>query len=183
MPIRAPRRKRDPRVRQHTRGIRPIDLSEAQLASSETARRINRDIVLELIRASQPLSRADLARRSGLQRSTVSQIVEQLHSGEVGAGGSVASPPRGRRPTLLVLERRSCGDRGRSASEAGDGRNRRFEWAAAGSIDRADHIRSCDVDAVDHRLHPAHAARPFHASPSRGSGLRCRAASIRRRSG
>ena len=91
------------RVRQHARGIRPIDLSEAQLASSETARRINRDIVLELIRASQPISRADLARRSGLQRSTVSQIVEQLIEEKWVREGSIASPPRGRRPTLLVL--------------------------------------------------------------------------------
>lgn len=33
-----------------------IDLTDVQLASSETARRINRDIVLELIRANQPLS-------------------------------------------------------------------------------------------------------------------------------
>jgi DNA-binding MarR family transcriptional regulator len=65
-------------MRQHARGIRHIDLTDVQLASSETARRINRDIVLELIRANQPLSRADLSRRSGLQRSTVSLIVEQL---------------------------------------------------------------------------------------------------------
>jgi predicted NBD/HSP70 family sugar kinase len=91
------------RMRQRVRGIRPVDLSEAQLASSETARRINRDIVLELIRGSQPISRADLARRSGLQRSTVSQIVEQLIQEKWVREGSVASPPRGRRPTLLVL--------------------------------------------------------------------------------
>ena len=57
------------------RGMRHIDLTDVQLASSETARRINRDIVLELIRANPPISRADLSRQSGLQRSTVSQIV------------------------------------------------------------------------------------------------------------
>jgi predicted NBD/HSP70 family sugar kinase len=90
-------------VRQHARGIRPIDLTEVQLASSETARRINRDIVLELIRANQPISRADLSRRSGLQRSTVSQIVEQLIQEKWVCEGAVASPPRGRRPTLLGL--------------------------------------------------------------------------------
>jgi predicted NBD/HSP70 family sugar kinase len=85
------------------RGIRHIDLSDVQLASSETARRINRDIVLELIRTSQPISRADLARRSGLQRSTVSQIVEQLIREKWVREGSVATAPRGRRPTLLGL--------------------------------------------------------------------------------
>jgi predicted NBD/HSP70 family sugar kinase len=85
------------------RGIRHIDLTDVQLASSETARRINRDIVLELIRTSQPISRADLARRSGLQRSTVSQIVEQLIREKWVREGSVASAPRGRRPTLLGL--------------------------------------------------------------------------------
>jgi predicted NBD/HSP70 family sugar kinase len=85
------------------RGIRHIDLSDVQLASSETARHINRDIVLELIRTSQPISRADLARRSGLQRSTVSQIVEQLIREKWVREGSVASAPRGRRPTLIGL--------------------------------------------------------------------------------
>lgn len=91
------------RMRQHARGIRPIDLTDVQLASSETARRINRDIVLELIRANQPISRADLSRLSGLQRSTVSQIVEQLIQEKWVCEGAIASPPRGRRPTLLVL--------------------------------------------------------------------------------
>jgi predicted NBD/HSP70 family sugar kinase len=74
-----------------------------QLASSETARRINRDIILELIRTSQPISRADLSRRSGLQRSTVSQIVEQLIGERWVREGAMASPPRGRRPTLVVV--------------------------------------------------------------------------------
>lgn len=87
----------------NVRGIRHIDLTDVQLASSETARRINRDIVLELIRTSQPISRADLARRSGLQRSTVSQIVEQLIREKWVREGSIASAPRGRRPTLVGL--------------------------------------------------------------------------------
>jgi predicted NBD/HSP70 family sugar kinase len=89
--------------RQHARGIRHIDLANVQLASSETARSINRDIVLELIRVNQPISRADLSRGSGLQRSTVSQIVEQLIEEKWVCEGATASPPRGRRPTLLGL--------------------------------------------------------------------------------
>ena len=88
---------------QKARGMRRIDLTDVQLASSETARRINRDIVLELIRANQPVSRADLSRHSGLQRSTVSQIVEQLIREKWVCEGAMASPPRGRRPTMLEL--------------------------------------------------------------------------------
>ena len=90
-------------MRQHARGIRHIDLTDVQLASSETARRINRDIVLELIRANQPLSRADLSRRSGLQRSTVSLIVEQLIEENWVCEGAMAAAPRGRPSTLLEL--------------------------------------------------------------------------------
>lgn len=85
------------------RGMKLIDLTDVQLGSSETARRINRDIVLELIRTNQPLSRADLARLSGLQRNTISQIVEQLIHERWVCEGAVASLPRGRRPTLLEL--------------------------------------------------------------------------------
>ena len=55
-----------------------VDLNAIESASSETARHINREIVLQLIHSRQPISRADLARLSGLQRSTVSQIIEQL---------------------------------------------------------------------------------------------------------
>jgi predicted NBD/HSP70 family sugar kinase len=84
-------------------GIRHIDLAEVQLATSETARIINREIVLELIRASQPISRADLARRSGLGRSTISQIVEQLIEENWVREGAIGSLPRGRKPTLVGL--------------------------------------------------------------------------------
>ena len=85
------------------RGIPHIDLTDVQPASSETARRINRDIVLEIIRENQPISRAELARRSGLQRSTISQIVEQLIQEKWVREGAQASAARGRRPTLLGL--------------------------------------------------------------------------------
>ena len=64
--------------RQAAKGMNRVNLNNIELASSETARRINRETVLRLIHARQPISRADLARLSGLQRSTVSQIIEQL---------------------------------------------------------------------------------------------------------
>src|SRR5277367_395903 len=86
-----------------TRGIKRIDLAYVQLASSENARDVNRDIVLEIIRSRQPVSRADLARSSGLQPSTISAIVEQLLEEKWVTEGAVARRPRGRRPTLLSL--------------------------------------------------------------------------------
>ena len=72
-------------------------------ASSEVARDINRRIVLNLIRRRHPISRADLARASGLQRSTVSLIVEQLIAEQWVVEGATGRLPRGRRPTFLRL--------------------------------------------------------------------------------
>jgi predicted NBD/HSP70 family sugar kinase len=89
--------------RKQAQGIRHIDLTNVQLASSETARHINRDIILEHIRVNQPISRAELSRRSGLQRSTVSQIIEQLIRENWVREGTQASSIRGRRPTLIEL--------------------------------------------------------------------------------
>ena len=89
--------------RQRAREIRRVDLSDVELASSVTARRINRDIVLELIRTRQPISRAELAWQSGLQRSSVSQIIEQLLAEEWVCEGHATVSQRGRRPTLIRL--------------------------------------------------------------------------------
>ena len=55
--------------RRRAKGIQRVDLAYAQLASSEIARDINRDVVLEIVRTRQPVSRADLSRISGLQDS------------------------------------------------------------------------------------------------------------------
>jgi predicted NBD/HSP70 family sugar kinase len=83
--------------------MRKIDLSNVQSASSETARDINRRILLNLIRSRQPISRADLARSSGLQRSTVSAIADHLIKEGWVVKGSVGRLPRGRRPIYLKL--------------------------------------------------------------------------------
>jgi predicted NBD/HSP70 family sugar kinase len=83
--------------------VRKIDLNNFRIASSETARDINRRIVLNLVRQHQPISRAGLARRSGLQRSTVSAITEQLLAERWVVEGAVGSLPRGRKPTFLHL--------------------------------------------------------------------------------
>lgn len=80
-----------------------LDPEEVPAASSETAREINRCIILNLIRNRQPISRADLARFSGLQRSTVSLIIEQLIADRWVLEGLTGHLPRGRRPTFLHL--------------------------------------------------------------------------------
>ena len=56
--------------------MRKIDLNNFQVATSESVRDINSRIMLNLVRKHQPVSRADLTRYSGLQRSTVSAIAE-----------------------------------------------------------------------------------------------------------
>src|SRR5258707_12599657 len=82
---------------------RAVEGKRFQGASSEVVRDINRRIVLNLIRTRQPISRADLARASGLQRSTISLIVEQLIQEDWVVEGPTGRLPRGRRPTFLRL--------------------------------------------------------------------------------
>jgi predicted transcriptional regulator len=86
-----------------THGVRRIDLSSAQLASSESARDINRDIVLELIRFRQPIARARLARLSGLRPSTISAIVEQLIAEGWVREGATVKAARGRPSRMLSV--------------------------------------------------------------------------------
>jgi predicted NBD/HSP70 family sugar kinase len=83
--------------------MRKIDLTNFQVATSETARQINRRITLNFLRHHQPMSRADLSRRSGLQRSTVSAIVDQLIAEGWITEGAIGRLPRGRRPRFLHL--------------------------------------------------------------------------------
>jgi predicted NBD/HSP70 family sugar kinase len=86
--------------------MKHIDFTNTEVASSETARYINRGVVLNLIRRRQPISRADLARASGLQRSTVSLITEELIRQKWVVYGPIGRLPRGRRPTFLRLNER-----------------------------------------------------------------------------
>lgn len=86
--------------------MRAVNFTNTSVATSETARDINRGVVLNLIRRRQPISRADLARVSGLQRSTVSLITEQLIREKWVLMGPVGRLPRGRRPTFLRLNDR-----------------------------------------------------------------------------
>jgi predicted NBD/HSP70 family sugar kinase len=74
-----------------------------QTASNKTPRQINRNLLFNFIRTRPSVSRADLARLSGLQRSTVSLIVEDLIADKWILEGEIGHLPRGRRPTLIQL--------------------------------------------------------------------------------
>jgi predicted NBD/HSP70 family sugar kinase len=74
-----------------------------QIARPNTIRDINKQIVLNYVRDRTPISRAEIARETALQRSTVSAIVDELQMDglveEIGIGDSTG----GRKPTLLKL--------------------------------------------------------------------------------
>lgn len=74
-----------------------------QIARHNTIRDINKQIVLNYIRVRSPISRAEIARETSLQRSTVSAIVDGLVIEglieDIGTGDSTG----GRKPTLLQL--------------------------------------------------------------------------------
>lgn len=77
---------------------------KTQVARPNKIRDINKQIVLTYVRDLAPISRADIARETDLQRSTVSSIVDELQLDglieEIGTGDSNG----GRKPTLLKLK-------------------------------------------------------------------------------
>lgn len=89
--------------------MRKIDLLNFQVATNETARQINSRAMLNLVRKHQPISRADLMRYSGLQRSTVSVITGQLIADRWLKEGAMGYSPRGRKPIFLYLNSERCG--------------------------------------------------------------------------
>lgn len=78
-------------------------------ATSLTARQINRRIILNIIYKQQPISRADTARETGLQRSTVSLIVDELINDGWVVEGEHVHIPRGRRPIYLQINAEKAG--------------------------------------------------------------------------
>jgi predicted NBD/HSP70 family sugar kinase len=84
---------------------RNLNMSRIQTATNRTPRLINRNLIFNLIR-NRSISRADLARVSGLQPSTVSLIVKELIQEEWVVEGTIARSVRGRRPTFLELNSR-----------------------------------------------------------------------------
>src|SRR5690348_16926205 len=74
---------------------------------SRVARELNRALVFDRIRERRVVSRAALARETGLSKATVSELVEEfLGDGLVQAIGP-GKATVGRRPTLFQLEPRA----------------------------------------------------------------------------
>lgn len=81
-----------------------LQKAKTQIARPNTIRDINKQIVLNYVRDRSPISRAEIARETALQRSTVSAIVDDLQDAglieDLGTGNSTG----GRKPTLLRLK-------------------------------------------------------------------------------
>ena len=86
--------------------MRRIDTTRFRVATRRTSREINRTIVLNLVRARQPLSRADLARAMGVRRGAVSLIVNDLLKDGAIVEGATGDAVRGRKPTFLYIDSR-----------------------------------------------------------------------------
>ncbi|HET7160858.1 MAG TPA: ROK family protein, partial [Burkholderiales bacterium] len=87
--------------------MRKINPHDFKVARRGTSREINRQIALNLIRAHQPISRADLARLMNVRRGVASLLVNELLSESLifeGALGEAVG--RGRRPTFLYIDSR-----------------------------------------------------------------------------
>ena len=87
--------------------MRKINTHDFKVARRGTSREINRQIALNLIRAHQPVSRADLARLMNVRRGVASLLVNELLGESLIFEGAVGeSVGRGRRPTFLYIDSR-----------------------------------------------------------------------------
>src|SRR2546421_499485 len=89
-----------------TPNVRKIDTRDFRRATRSTPREINRQILLNLVREHQPISRADIARRMALGRGMVTILVNELLDEGALYEGALAELPRGRRPKMLHVETR-----------------------------------------------------------------------------
>ena len=85
------------------RRINPVRFT---VATRATSREINRSIALNLVRARQPISRADLARAMGVRRGAVTLIVNDLLRDRLIVEGAYGQTARGRRPQFLYIDSR-----------------------------------------------------------------------------
>lgn len=87
--------------------MRKINPHDFTVARRGTSREINRQIALNLVRAHQPISRADLARLMNVRRGVASLLVgELLNEGLIFEGAVGEAVGRGRRPTFLYIDSR-----------------------------------------------------------------------------
>jgi N-acetylglucosamine repressor len=86
--------------------MRKINIRDFQVARQSTSRDVNRQIVLNLLRAHQPVSRADLARLMNTTRGVVGALVSELIADGLVYDGATRDASRGRKPTLLYVRTR-----------------------------------------------------------------------------
>jgi len=86
--------------------VRRTHHEPVRVAGRGTPRAINRQIVLNLVRAWQPVSRADLARIMNSRRGKVSLIVNGLIADGIVFEGAKGEAPRGRKPRFLYIDSR-----------------------------------------------------------------------------
>jgi predicted NBD/HSP70 family sugar kinase len=83
--------------------VRKINVRDFRRATRSTAREINRQIVLNLVREHQPISRADLARRMEVGRGMVTALITDLLAEGALVEGETVDAPRGRKPKMLFV--------------------------------------------------------------------------------
>jgi len=86
--------------------VRRTHAKHLRVATRKTPGAINRQIVLNLLRAHPAISRADLARLLGMQRSAAGRIVSDLIAQGLVWEGAAGTAERGRKPTMLHLDTR-----------------------------------------------------------------------------
>ncbi len=90
---------------------RKPNLADVKMAKHDTLRLVNRRILLSLIADRQPISRADLARLSGMNKATVSTIMSDLLNDAqiIEDGTGATTPSGGKPPTRLRLNEKRYG--------------------------------------------------------------------------
>jgi predicted NBD/HSP70 family sugar kinase len=89
--------------------MRRISPTTFRIARRGTSREINRQIALNLVRARQPISRAELARLMGVRRGAITRLVQDLIRTKQVFEGLKGESKRGRKPLHLYIEtRQSC---------------------------------------------------------------------------
>jgi len=83
--------------------MRKINTRSFVRATRSTTRDINRQILLNLVREHQPVSRADLARSMGIGRGMITSLVGELIADGFLYEGSTINAPRGRKPMMLYV--------------------------------------------------------------------------------
>lgn len=83
--------------------MQKLDLQNTKGAGKSTIKEMNQKLILNLVRAHQPISRAEISKRTKLQRSTVTIISNRLMSRKWIYEGESGRYGGGRRPKHLYL--------------------------------------------------------------------------------